>query len=88
MKKTTGVIQRMAEITYNGLSGIKPKIPIRIDLLEDEAHKYIPEGPFAYISGGAGRGDIVNKNHQEFLKWAIVLITNIFIKDAPIVHLW
>ncbi len=64
--------KRMSDILYEGMAGYKPKVPLRLDKLEDIARKYIPIGPFAYISGGAGREDIVKKNHEDFLKWAIV----------------
>jgi lactate 2-monooxygenase len=64
--------KRISDILYAGMAGYKPKVPLRLDKLEDIARKYIPKGPFAYISGGAGREDIAQKNHEDFLKWAIV----------------
>lgn len=64
--------KRMLDILYAGLSGYKPKVSLRLDKLEEIARQYIQKGAFAYISGGGGREDVVNKNHQEFLKWAII----------------
>lgn len=84
--KKTGISERIVKILSNGLAGIRPKVPLRLDQLEEEAQKYIPKGPFAYISGGAGRENIVNKNHQAFLKWAIIprVLTDISEYDTSI----
>lgn len=63
---------RQREIYLAGLSGIKPKIPTRIDALEEAAKKVLSPENFAFISGGAGREETQNNNRKAFQKWAIV----------------
>jgi lactate 2-monooxygenase len=64
--------QRQSKIIFDGLSGIKPKIPVRLDQLEEAAQKCIPKENFAYISGGASRETGMRKERNLFEKWFIV----------------
>lgn len=86
MKKTVPFLGRVKSILGQGLSGVRPAIPVRLDLLEEEARKYISHSPFLYISSGAGRENVVQKNHETFLKWSIIpqVLTDISMYDTSV----
>jgi len=70
--KSATLTPRQSEIYLSGLSGIRPKIPTRIDKLEEEAKKILSPQAFAYIAGGSGREQTQASNRNAFKKWSIV----------------
>ncbi|MBP6985230.1 MAG: alpha-hydroxy-acid oxidizing protein [Alphaproteobacteria bacterium] len=66
------VSKRQFEIMLKGVSGEKPKIPVRLDQLEGEAQKYMTEGAFSYVATGSGRGTTTQRNKDAFKKWVII----------------
>lgn len=68
----TAYTPRQGEIYTNGLCGRLPKIPTRIDKLEEIARQILSPRAFAFISGGAGREETQENNRNAFKKWAIV----------------
>jgi lactate 2-monooxygenase len=60
------------EIYLNGLSGAGPILPADLSDLEGLAREKLSTEAFAYICGGAGRGDTVRANAAAFGRWCIV----------------
>lgn len=58
-------------IFSNGLSGIKPSIPVSFELLELEASKKLSKHAFDYIFTGAGTNQGVNNNREAFKRFRI-----------------
>lgn len=60
------------KIYLDGLAGIKPKIPVDFNQLEKKARKHMTKEAWAYIAGGAGRGETISSNHRGFGQWKII----------------
>lgn len=58
-------------IFSNGLSGIKPSIPVSFELLQLEASKKLSKNAFDYIFTGAGTNQGVNNNREAFKRFRI-----------------
>lgn len=86
LRMTGFYTQRMMQIVSQGLTGKLPKIPIRLDLLEEVARHHIAKGPLSYILPGSGREDIAHKNHDAFLKWSILpeVLTDVSTLDTTL----
>mgnify|MGYP006424342913 CR=1 FL=1 len=60
----TPTLNRQREIYQNGLSGIRPSVPVDTDELERLAEAVMSAQAFAYIAGGAGRESTVGANRR------------------------
>ncbi|QBG56477.1 hypothetical protein D2M30_2148 [Bacillus amyloliquefaciens] len=47
------------------------KLPVSHDEWEYRARRILPDGPFGYISGGAGSEDTMRSNREAFFEWNI-----------------
>ncbi len=64
--------KRLAEIFVAGLSGIRPRIPVHPDALEQRAKARLPREAFDSIAGGAGTEQTLRENREAFQQWGIV----------------
>ncbi len=64
--------QRLAEIFIAGLSGIRPRIPVHPDELEQKSRARLPRQAFDNIAGGAGTEQTLKSNLHAFRQWHIV----------------
>lgn len=60
------------EIYLNGVGGATPVLPADLSQLEGLAEQRMSPEAFAYIFGGAGRGDTVSANAAAFGRWQLV----------------
>lgn len=49
-----------------------PFLPVSYEELEYRARQVLPDGPFGYIAGGAGREETMRTNREAFLAWHIL----------------
>jgi lactate 2-monooxygenase len=77
---------RQREIYLDGASGFIPETPFLYPKLEFRAKNLISQKAFAYIAGGAGRGDTMKANERAFQNWQIVprMLRNISKVDTSI----
>lgn len=60
------------KIYLEGLAGIKPKVPVGFDRLEKKARKRMSKKAWAYVFGGAGKGETIANNRSGFENWKIL----------------
>jgi lactate 2-monooxygenase len=60
------------EIYLQGLTGVVPAQPVRLDDLERVASERMGLGPLGYVNGGAGGEDTVRANREAFDRWRII----------------
>jgi lactate 2-monooxygenase len=79
-------LDRQREIYLNGFSGIRPKVNIDLNTLEERAKERISEKAFAYIAGGAGTESTVRRNREAFDSYKIIprMLKNVGERDISI----
>ncbi len=60
------------EIYFKGLSGVKPKLPVNFELLEQKARTAMPESVLSYVAGGCGDGHTQDLNVTAFERWGLL----------------
>jgi len=65
-------MQYQLEIYFAGRQGIKPRLPVSFEALEQKAKESLKPEAFDYISGGAGAEATMSNNIAAFNKWQIV----------------
>lgn len=65
-------MQYQLQIYFAGLQGIKPRLPVSFEALEQKAREVMKPEAFAYIAGGAGAETTMQNNINAFNKWQIV----------------
>jgi lactate 2-monooxygenase len=65
-------VARQQEIYTGGLAGRRPAVPADMAALETEAARNMSREGYAYIAGGAGREDTMDRNRAAFGDWRIV----------------
>ncbi|HEY4826392.1 MAG TPA: alpha-hydroxy-acid oxidizing protein [Solirubrobacteraceae bacterium] len=63
---------RQTQIYRDGISGIRPSIPLDADGLEAAAKRSMRPYAFAYVAAGAGNERTVAANREAFERWRIV----------------
>ncbi|MEM9887328.1 MAG: lactate 2-monooxygenase [Bacteroidota bacterium] len=78
--------ERQRNIYINGISGQKPVLPSNLEALEALAKNKLSAEAFAYIAGGAGRGQTIQNNSNDFRKWRIVpnMLRDVSVRDTSI----
>ena len=71
-KKSFSALDRQKSIYVNGVSGVKPKVPIDFALLEQKAKEKMTPEAYSYIAGGAGLGETMKSNRNDFSDWRII----------------
>ncbi|MFE5410796.1 alpha-hydroxy-acid oxidizing protein [Microbacterium sp. NPDC056569] len=67
-----GISRRTQSDIYRaGISGMRPRVPVDTDALEDAARKALSAEAFAYIAGGAGAERTVAANRAAFGRWQV-----------------
>lgn len=59
-------------IYQRGVAGETPRLPLRIEDLEDLARSKLTDGAYGYIAGAAGSEISMRTNQQAFDRWCIV----------------
>ncbi|MEO0899643.1 MAG: alpha-hydroxy-acid oxidizing protein [Bacteroidota bacterium] len=72
MKSPIDGLQRQRSIYLQGISGIKPSLPISLLELEKEAKKIMSPEAFAYVATGAANGETVKRNRTAFQQFHVV----------------
>ena len=62
----------MTEIFVRGAGGKKPRVPVAVDALANEAQQLMSHQACAYIAGSAGSEDTAKRNRRAFERWRIV----------------
>lgn len=64
-------LERQRAVYLSGVSGQTPLVPTDLDDLERAARGYMSREAYAYIAGGAGKGDTIRHNREGFGRWRI-----------------
>lgn len=64
-------LERQRSIYLSGVGGRRPPIPTDLEALEEAARGHASRSAFAYIAGGAGRGETIRNNREGFSRWRI-----------------
>ena len=65
-------IERQTSIYLGGVSGIRPRVPVTFEALEEAARDAMSPEAFAYVAAGAGAEGTVAGNRAAFDRWRIV----------------
>lgn len=78
--------ERQAEIYAAGVKGLKPRIPTRLDVLEQRAKEVLKPEAYDYVAGAAGSEDTYRANLEAFRRWRIVphMLHNVERRDHSI----
>ena len=68
----TNGAQYQLQIYFAGRQGIKPRLPVSFEALEQKAKETMKPEAFDYISGGAGAETTMHNNIASFNKWQII----------------
>jgi isopentenyl diphosphate isomerase/L-lactate dehydrogenase-like FMN-dependent dehydrogenase len=60
------------EIYLAGRAGEKPRLPLAVEELEQQAREVLRPEAYTYVAGGAGDDDTVRANRAAFERWRIV----------------
>jgi lactate 2-monooxygenase len=60
------------EIYFNGLRGIRPKLPVDFKSLEAKARAALPQSVISYVEGGCGDEHTQDLNVSAFQRWGLV----------------
>jgi lactate 2-monooxygenase len=60
------------EIYFNGLRGVRPKLPVNFRSLEEKAFTALPESVVSYVRGGCGDERTQDLNVAAFDRWGLV----------------
>ncbi len=77
-------LERQRQVYVNGLSGIKPLVPVDMDKLAQKAAESISKEAYAYIATGASRELTVASNRNAFQRWEIIprMLKNVSNRDT------
>ncbi|MEN0047109.1 MAG: alpha-hydroxy-acid oxidizing protein, partial [Bacteroidota bacterium] len=77
---------RQRQIYLNGISGQKPLLPIDLEALESLAEEKMSTEAFAYVAGGAGKGQTIQNNRTAFQNWQIIprMLRDVSVRDTSI----
>ncbi|MEL6718521.1 MAG: alpha-hydroxy-acid oxidizing protein, partial [Bacteroidota bacterium] len=78
--------ERQRQIYLNGISGQKPLLPIDLEALAGLAEQKMSTEGFAYVAGGAGKGQTIQNNRTAFQNWQIVprMLRDVSVRDTSI----
>lgn len=78
--------EREAEIYAAGVKGLKPRVPTRLDVLEQRAKEVLKPEAYDYVAGAAGSEDTLRANLEAFRRWRIVphMLHNVERRDLSI----
>jgi len=79
-------LERQGEIYAGGVKGLKPRVPARLDVLEQRAKEVLKPEAYDYVAGGAGSEDTMRANLEAFRRWRIVprMLRNVGQRDLAI----
>jgi lactate 2-monooxygenase len=60
------------EIYFNGLRGVRPKLPVSFRLLEEKAAAALPPSVLSYVQGGCGDEHTQDVNVAAFRRWGLM----------------
>ena len=60
------------EIYFNGLRGVRPKLPVDFKSLEAKARAALPQSVISYVQGGCGDEHTQDLNVAAFQRWGLV----------------
>ena len=60
------------EIYFNGLRGVRPKLPVEFKSLEERARAALPPSVLSYVQGGCGDEHTQDLNVSAFKRWGLV----------------
>ena len=60
------------EIYFKGLHGVKPKLPVNFNLLEQKARAALPDNVLSYVAGGCGDERTQDANVAAFGRWGLI----------------
>jgi isopentenyl diphosphate isomerase/L-lactate dehydrogenase-like FMN-dependent dehydrogenase len=63
---------RQAEIYVFGTKGLKPRVPTRLEVLEQRAKEILKPEAYDYVAGSAGSEDTCRANLEAFRRWRIM----------------
>jgi len=78
--------ERQFEIYVGGARGIRPRVPVSVERLEQQARKAMTAEGYAYIAGGAGTEETMRENRAAFERWRIVprMLRNVSVRDTTV----
>ncbi|HSE48538.1 MAG TPA: lactate 2-monooxygenase [Terriglobales bacterium] len=64
--------ERQGEIYAAGVKGVKPRVPTRLEVLEQRAKEILKPEAYDYVAGSAGSEGTYRANLEAFHRWRIV----------------
>ncbi|HEX8851825.1 MAG TPA: lactate 2-monooxygenase [Gemmatimonadaceae bacterium] len=79
-------LSRQTEILLAGLRGVRTRVPVGFDALEERARASMSREAFAYIAGGAGSESTMRANRAAFERWRIVprMLRDVSTRDTSV----
>ncbi len=77
---------RQTEIYLAGARGVRPRVPLNAELLEQAAQRAMSREAFAYTAGGAGSESTMRANRAAFERWRIVprVLHDVSVRDPSV----
>lgn len=69
--KVKSGVERQTEIYVAGAKGQKPRVPVRVEVLEARAREKLSPQAYDYVAGAAGGEDTARANLEAFRRWRI-----------------
>jgi lactate 2-monooxygenase len=78
--------ERELQTYAQGLAGVKPAVPVPLDLLEQKAKDILPPPAYDYVAGGAGGEETMRANREAFHRCRIVprMLRNVEQRDLSV----
>ena len=85
-RRSSPTPQRQTEIYLAGARGVRPRVPVDADRLEQAARRAMSREAFAYIAGGAGSESTMRANRAAFDRWRIVprVLRDVSVRDMSV----
>lgn len=77
---------RQTEIYLAGARGVRPRVPLDAERLEQVAQRVMSREAFAYTAGGAGSESTMRANRAAFERWRIVprVLRDVSVRDTSV----
>ena len=78
--------ERQFEVYVGGARGVRPRVAVSVERLEQRAQDVMSPEAFAYVAGGAGTEETMRENRAAFERWRIVprVLRDVSVRDTTI----
>ena len=78
--------ERQFEVYVGGARGVRPRVSVSVERLEQRAQDVMSPEAFAYVAGGAGTEETMRENRAAFERWRIVprVLRDVSVRDTTI----